>query len=390
MPLRNLRHLVLVLAVLPAACSAVPAAGEQPRNVVLLIGDGMGAEQCKAASVFAHGEDGMLAMQRLPVQGQMTTDPAGEEGTVTDSAAAGTAMATGSKAQIGVLSVQLPGDGEPLETILEQLQDRGMRTGLVTTTYLTHATPAAFAAHVESRDMHEQIAEQYLHEARPDVLLGGGGDHMTPAAAREAGYTVVTGRRGLQAIDPDTVGRLCGLFGKGHMPYEYEYAMRIDDGYDRLPHLSEMTDAALEVLGRGDKGFFLMIEGGRIDHAGHGNHLKNNIVETLEFDNAVKRVLHWAQGRRDTLVVVTADHECGGLKVCYPAGASYWPKVTWSTQGHTGVPVPVFAWGLGAKHFAGEIDNTDIPALIRRAIEEEVPAPAAPETKADRVAAGQP
>jgi alkaline phosphatase len=348
------------------------AAGGQRRNVILLIGDGMGFEHVKAASLFAYGEDGKLAMQRLPVKGRMTTHPAEGPQEVTDSAAAATAMATGVKASNGVLSVRLPGDGQSLPTVLEQLAARGMRTGLVTTTYMTHATPAGFAAHVKSRKMVEDIAAQYLRRTRPDVLLGGGGKGLTPEAARAAGYTVVVGRRGLCRLNPSGVARLCGLFGEGHMPYEYDCAMRIDSGYDRLPHLSEMTRVALAVLERGESGFFLMVEGGRIDHAAHSNDLPNAVVETLEFDNAVKEVLRWAHGRKDTLVIVTADHECGGLKVIKARGRLSWPEVTWASKEHTGVPVPVYAWGLVAERFAGELDNTDIPKRIHRAVDAKV------------------
>jgi alkaline phosphatase len=287
---------------------------------------------------------------------------------VTDSAAAATAMATGVKVSNGALSVGLPGDGESLPTLLERFASEGMRTGLVTTTYMTHATPAAFAAHVKSRKMVGEIAEQYLTGARPDVLFGGGGHGLTERAARAAGYAVVTDRRGMQAPRSRRVGRVCGLFGEGHMPYEYECAMRIDNGYDRLPHLSEMTRAALHVLERGKGGFFLMIEGGRIDHAAHKNHLPNAVVETLEFDNALKEVMAWAAGRRDTLVVVTADHECGGLRVIEGRGRGHMPAVTWSGGKHTGAAVPVYAWGLGAELLSGQMDNTDIPKRIRRAV----------------------
>jgi alkaline phosphatase len=107
-----------------------------------------------------------------------------------------------------------------------------------------------------------------------------------------------------------------------------------------------------------------MVEGGRIDHASHKNHLPNTVLETLEFDNAVKEVMRWAAGRDDTLVLITADHECGGLQVVKHQGLGKFPQVTWASVGHTKAPVPVFAWGVGADQFSGRIDNTDVPGKV--------------------------
>ena len=148
------------------------SAPKRPTNVILFIGDGMGPEQVKAASHYAGGP---LSFERLPYHGRAMTWPASNPLDVTDSAAAATAMATGMKVSNGVLSVAIPGDGRPLPTILEQFKQMGRSTGLVTTTYITHATPAAFAAHVASRDKHDLIAQDYLQRTRPDVMLGGGG-----------------------------------------------------------------------------------------------------------------------------------------------------------------------------------------------------------------------
>jgi len=117
-------------------------------------------------------------------------------------------------------------------------------------------------------------------------------------------------------------------------------------------------------LATGEKGFFLMVEGARIDHASHANHLRNAVLETLEFDNAVEEVLRWAAGRDDALVLVAADHECGGLTVVESRGLGEMPEVTWASGGHTKAPVPLFAWGVGADRFAGKLDNTDVPKRI--------------------------
>jgi alkaline phosphatase len=356
--------------------AAAPLAAETPRNVVLLIGDGMGFEQVKAAGLYACGRDGRLAMQRLPHAAEMTTDSLDAPAEPTDSAAAGTAMACGVKVHNGVVSMTAAEDGRPLETMLEHFQDRGKRTGLVTTTYLTHATPASFGAHARNRNRYDEIARGYLENTRPVVLMGGhlGEDKqgrprgMSAAAAKKAGYRVATSREELARVVQRARGpnvRLCGLFGTGHMPYEHAYAIRADNGYDTLPHLSEMTRAAIRFLERtSPEGFFLMVEGGRIDHAGHDNLLPHNVAETLEFDSTVRDVVRWAAPRGDTLVVVTADHECGGLKVEAPRGVGRLPEVSWSSTHHTRAPVPVYAGGPGAERFRGIIDNTDLFALL--------------------------
>ena len=357
-----------------AAVAAAGCAGERgeasaaggPRNVILMIGDGMGFEQVRAAGLYAHGREGGLAMESLPHRAEMTTHPAAGARVVTDSAASGTALATGRKADLGAVSVAKPGDGRDLRTALEAFRDRGARTGLVTTTYLTHATPACFGAHAAKRDMTEEIAADYLRGSRPNVLMGGvreEGRGVTVEAAEAAGYAVVTTREAMEALDP-AAEYVAGLFGEGHMPYEHDYATGTHAAYDTLPHLSEMTRAALKVLGRGGEGFFLMVEGGRIDHAGHANHLERNVFETLEFDRAVAVVLEWARGRRDTLVLVTADHECGGLRILEARGKGRMPAVEWATGGHTGVAVPLWAGGAGAKAVAGRLDNTDLYRLM--------------------------
>jgi alkaline phosphatase len=160
------------------------------------------------------------------------------------------------------------------------------------------------------------------------------------------------------AVDTATTVRLCGLFGTSHLPYEY-------DGYGaEYPHLSEMTDVALDILDNDPRGFFLMVEGGRIDHACHANDLPRAVLETVEFDAAVQSVIDWMGPRTDTLVVVTADHETGGLRVVEGNGEGEFPTVTWSTGGHTGDDVPVYATGPNADLVTGVFENTLIFEII--------------------------
>ena len=328
-----------------------------PTNVIFCIGDGMGFEKVKAAGMYAYGEVGGLSFEGFPYQGEVTTHSA--DSPTTDSAAAATAMATGSKVNNGVISTALPGDGRELYTLLECFKDQGKSTGLVSTTFITHATPAAFGAHEPQRGNLAEIAEDYLNQTRPNVLLGGGGNGMTDAAAEAASYTVVTNRDGLLALDTDNITRVSGQFGDTNLPYEF-------DGLGDLPHLSEMTTAALKILTKNPTGFFLMIEGGRIDHAGHSNDIERNVYETLEFSRTVQVATDWVQGRTDTLIIVTADHETGGLKVLENNGIGVFPTVSWSTGGHTTTNIPVYAWGPNAACISGVMDNTDFFNVVMR------------------------
>ncbi len=364
----------------PAGPAGPDARPDQPkglaaRNVILLIGDGMGQAQIDAASLYAYGRTGQLALEQLPHRGLMSTHPAGDDPKrVTDSAAAGTALATGKKVDNKVISVAIPGDGSELETVLSRAGRHGRKTGLVTTAVVTHATPASFGAHQKNRNQYDKIAESMLTQVRPNLIFGAAGVKdkegnvlgVTPDKARQAGYTVVRTRKEMARLQPGALGYVSGQFhAGGHMPYMHEYKTGATDVYDTVPTLSEMTAKALELLGGSEDGFFLMVEGARIDHAGHGNKIEENMAETLEFDRAVREVLDWAKGRTDTLVIITADHECGGLRVD-PAGAAKGeiPSHTWSSEGHTGVFVPIFATGVGAAGVRDVIDNTDVYRLM--------------------------
>ncbi len=345
------KHRFVVSLFLTFILLAVAGCGVTPKNVVLFIGDGMGPEQVKAAGIYANGAEGTLVFETFAYQTEVTNHSASSE--IPDSAATATAMATGRKVNNRVVSVAIPGDGAALTTMLEYFQEAGKSCGLVTTTSITHSTPACFGAHRKSRYDPAGIAEDYLNLTRPQVLFGGGGDGIGPKAAADAGYLVVQNREELFAIDTENSGMVSGQFGDSYMPHEIE-------GLGDLPHLSQMTAVALRILDNDPDGFFLMVEGGAIDDAGHENNLKDNIFETLEFSRSVTAVLDWAKGRDDTLIVVTADHETGGLKVLGNNGKNELPDVSWSTQSHTAADVPVYAAGPGARSFADVIDNTDI------------------------------
>ncbi len=340
----------------PFACLLLllgQALAGSPKNVILCIGDGMGEGQIAAARCFSGAS---LSFELFPYRSRMTT--ANAAGGITDSAAAATAIATGRKVSNQVLSLAVPGDGAELETLLEACQRQGKATGLITTCYLTDATPAAFAAHAANRFADAgAIAWQYLNRTRPDVLLGAGATGLDDQSAAAAGYSVVTDRAALQAAVPADGMKLCGVFGWGYLPYE-------SDGLGTLPSLAEMTAQALTVLERAPQGFFLMLEGGKIDLASHGNDIVRVIGETLGFDAAVRAVLRWAQGREgDTLVLVLADHETGGLNVLGDNGPGNVPEVAWSSGNHTESPVTLYGWGATAHLVPRVRDNTQIRAI---------------------------
>jgi len=329
--------------------TAALSAGAAPiRNVILCIGDGMGPEQVKSACCFAGTN---LVFEGFPYQSRVTTFAA--DGALTDSAAAATALATGHKVYDGVLSLALPGDGSEVETLLEHFSKLDKSTGLVTTSYMTDATPAGFGAHESSRGDYAEIANDYLGQTRPNVLFGGGGNGLDVTAAQGAGYRVATDAVSLAALKGSLGEHVAGLFGEGPMPYVY-------DGLGDLPTLSQMTEVALDRLSKDPDGFFLMVEGGLIDHACHANDLPRCVMETLAFDEAVRVIVAWAKSRTDTLVLVTADHETGGLTVLADNGVGVYPDVEWGTGGHTFTPVPVYGLGVNAGLVVKTVDNVDV------------------------------
>ncbi|MFP4153006.1 MAG: alkaline phosphatase [Alkalispirochaeta sp.] len=333
------------------------------RRIILVIGDGMGAAQLEAASRYHTGTENGLVLQSLPLTATMETGSASHA--ITDSAAAGTALATAVKVRNGVVGMRFPGDGSELPSVTEELAAKGWATGLVTTAYTTHATPASFGAHVESRMDFGGIADDYLTQTRPDVILGGGGYGMDPDIVGDAGYTVVRDAASLAStareISPGD--KIAGLFGEGHIPY-------LADGRPgEIPDLVEMAETAVDILARDEDGFFLMIEGARIDHAGHANDIRRLIPEVLELDAVVEMLLSHPELQEDTLLVVTADHETGGLAVSRDRGAGRLPEVTWSTTGHTATPVPLYATGSGADALKAVVDNTHLRGALLSALE---------------------
>ncbi|MHC4462307.1 MAG: alkaline phosphatase [Planctomycetota bacterium] len=346
--------------VLGPAIGLVSATQVEPKYVIFLIGDGMGFEQVKAAGMYAYGQAGTLSFEMLPFIGELTTYSADSD--IPDSAAAGTALATGIKVNNGIISLAIPGNESELKTLLEYSKAAGKSTGLVTTSLWYDATPATFGAHAPDRYNYSNIASDYWHQTRPNVVFGGSHTSTYEAGAVSAGYTVVTDCSAMQALDTETETMVFGQFGESYMPFEYE-------GLGTLPHLSEMTATALNILDNDPDGFFLMVEGGRIDHACHFNLTEHAVLETIEFDNTVQVVMDWAAGRTDTLILVCADHETGWLEVLANNGAGVLPTVSWGRIGpvvstHSAANVPVYAWGVNAEMISGVMDNTGMFGVL--------------------------
>jgi alkaline phosphatase len=315
--------------------------------VIVLIGDGMGRGAMDAASLFRYGETGRLFMQTLPYRGEVRTGgPSG----LTDSAAAATVMATGVYTWNG--RVGLDRDGIPVETLVEHARSKGWAAGVVTTTSLPHATPAGFTAHTLGRGEMSEIAEDQVRRTKPQVMLGGGSAYYGNLMdeVERSGYTVVNDRIQLEDAVATRTTRLFGAFAPDMMTMT---ASRPADTTE--PDLPQMARAALTVLDRDPQGFFLMIEGGRIDHGGHANNLIDVVNETLTFDDTIAMVTQWARARGNVTLLVTADHETGGLEIVVPHPAGEYSEVRWRWGNHTNARVAIFGDGPGADVIDGAV-----------------------------------
>lgn len=311
-----------------AEVSARPA-----RNVVLMIGDGMGAEQVWAAWLANRGA---LNITTLPVTGFSVTNSASH--LITDSAAGGTAIACGCKTKNGQLGITA--EGTPVDSLAVQMHRAGKSTGLVVTKSITDATPAAFYAHVKSRRQTADIA-QALVQSDFEVVVGGGSADFSAEQ--------------LAALE-----KKCQMFELAAPGSCVEAAKR--PGW-----LASRVQNALDVLSKDKDGFFLMVEGSKIDIEGHVNSLTGVVQETQDFDQAVGVVLRWMQKHPDTLLVVTADHQTGGLSILGGDKEKGEVKGHFSTYLHNGIAVPVYAAGAGAAAFAGVQENTAFFTKIQNA-----------------------
>jgi alkaline phosphatase len=349
---------IIAMAVLIPALSSFTPMGTKPRkakNIILMIGDGMGVAQMYAAWTMNHR---MLNMTTCPFTGLSLTYSADDY--ITDSAAGATAMSTGEKTKNGYLAVDTA--GKPLKTILEIAEEKNLATGLVSTSAITHATPAGFIVHEKLRDDYESIAADFL-KTDIDVFIGGGADHfrkrkdnrdLTKELAAK-GYQLAFS---IEEAAKFQKGKLAALTAPEHNP-------KMSDGRGNM--LSEATQTALNILSKNSNGFFLMVEGSQIDWGNHANDEHYVIDETIDFDHAVGVALDYARKNENTLVIIIADHESGGMTITNGKLYDATVKAEFSTHFHTAVPVPVYAFGPGAEMFTGVYENTSIFQKMMRA-----------------------
>ena len=321
--------------------------GREVKNIIFMIGDGMGIPALYAGMTVA---DHPLNVEKCPIAGMQKTFSA--DNYITDSAAAGTALACGTKTKNGAIGVDA--QGKPLKSILTIAGENGLSTGMVVVTDITDATPASFVAHNGSRGNADDIALAFP-KANMDVFIGGGYNHFAKRAdrinlvdsLRSKGYEVDTS---LVTAVQSKASKLAVLTHPLACPYRLN---------GRGNMLSTGTKKAIEMLDKNKKGFFLMVEGSHIDHGGHDNNTDVLVDEVLDFDEALGLVLDYAAKDGNTLVVVTADHETGGVTLVGGDIKTHKVKLNFSSKGHTAVMVPVFAYGPGAEKFTGIFDNTD-------------------------------
>ncbi|MCL1142220.1 alkaline phosphatase [Shewanella gaetbuli] len=394
----------------------------QPRNIIIMVGDGMGPAYTSAYRYYKNNpeteEVEQTVFDRLLV-GMASTYPAKESGYVTDSAASATALSTGVKSYNGAISVDV--NKRKLTTLLEKAKSAGLATGVAVSSQVNHATPAAFLSHNESRKNYVEIAQSYLN-TDADVILGGGQRYFSPELISQftaKGYQHITE---FEQLDSVTTPKVLGLFADVQLPW-------VIDNPD-AKHLSTLTKKALSLLNQNPNGFVLLVEGSLIDWAGHSNDIATAMAELDEFAHTIEVVEQFVRQHKDTLMVVTADHNTGGLSVgandeyawnpevlhrvkaspeaiaAQAIASEEWQKIVtdllgfepniqqfsqltnarmqgnktlaialrkiidtysntgWTTLGHTGEDVQVFATGPGAKLFSGHQDNTDIANKI--------------------------
>ncbi len=380
--------------------------GSRARNVIFIQGDGMGIAHRELIRLATKGRDGELAMNKLRFSGFVHTDPADSEEAVTDSAAAATAYSTGVRTYNGAIGVDV--DGRSVPTLLEQARAAGKSTGLVTTSQVTDASPAAFAAHVPDRGDQSEIARQIIENSKVDVVLGGGEDWWLPAGtpgawqdnpakdpteqskgtkgnlidrAQQLGYRYVRNADELAAVGR---GRVLGLFANEEM-FEHHNEGE-GDLYGPTVPLKTMSTKALDILSRDRDGFFLFVEEEGIDEMSHHGNATLTVKSGKALDETVAAAMAFAARTPRTLVLVVGDHETGGLAIenvdeedengsgeqaedqIKIANSDLMMTIDWTTGNHTGAATPITAQGPGAERLGRVLRNTDIHDAVLRAM----------------------
>lgn len=326
---------------------ASPRTKKPVKNIILMIGDGMGTSAVYAGYTLNHGH---LNLERIKNIGFSKTYSTSY---ITDSGAGGTAIATGNKTYNGAIGVD--STGKPVKTILEWAEANRKATGLVATCAITHATPASFISHQANRSDYELIAADFL-KTDIDVFIGGGLNHFQKRKdnidltekLREKGYAMAYSLAEIRNVQK---GPVAALLDTVHAPKWIE---------GRGDRLTESVTEAIRLLSIDPDGFFLMVEGSQIDWGGHANDINYLGTEMVDFDRAIGAALDFAEKNGETLVVVTADHETGGLALLGGNISTGEIKAGFTGTDHTGVMVPVFSFGPYSENFTGIQENTDL------------------------------
>ena len=347
---------------------------EKAKNIILLISDGMSLSQVSSYRLLKGGPNERIAVDKFPISGIVLTHS--QDAIVTDSASSATAFSTGKKTNNGALG--LDQDNQVLENFTEIIDKYGYVSSLISTSEITHATPAAYASHVDLRWKTDEISLQMMdsdvmtilgggrHFFMPEEIGGKRSDEVNLLEEIKTSHTILTKKTDMDNFDHSNKGKVVGLFA--------DEALRDTDtpeNHSLEPTSSEMLNFAIkrseQFNSSGCNGFFVMVEGSQVDWAGHANNLDYLKREMEDFDEAVRTALDFAKNNQETLVIVTADHETGGLLIEPATPTNYTsPEVKFSFNtgigygSHTGVPVPVYAYGPGAINFTGTLDNTDI------------------------------
>ena len=354
---------------------------DKAKNIILFIGDGMSISQITALRLSQGGPNSRVAVDEFPYSGKVLTHSA--NAIVTDSASSGTAFSTGIKTNNRALGVDV--NGNPVENITEILDRSGFVSSVISTSEVTHATPAAFVAHASSRYLSDEISIQMSNSKIKNILGGGRKFFMAEedGGIREDGINLIekvksnskliTHKDELEDIALYGGEQVFGLFSDEHLR-----DTNTPENHMTEPSIKEMLEFSINrsknFIQSGCNGFFVMAEASQIDWAGHGNDYEYLMREMLDLEEGIKWALEFAKKNVDTLVIVTADHETGGLLIEPSDPRKYEnPDVKFSFNtgigrgSHTGVPVPIFAMGPGSENFTGTLDNTDVHRALLEA-----------------------
>tara|TARA_A100001015_G_scaffold188886_1_gene210342 strand:- start:928 stop:1977 length:1050 start_codon:yes stop_codon:yes gene_type:complete len=328
--------------------SFIPLFGQDnvQKNIILIIGDGMGVPQITAGMYKLKNQ---TALENFPIIGLSKTHSS--NALITDSAAAGTAIACGEKTANGTVGISMR--NQKLTSILELSKQKGYKTGIIATSTIVHATPAAFYANVLSRNQYEDIALQ-LSDSDVDYFIGGGRKFFLNRKDKRnllkemTSYDIVNSIKKFDESKSDKIAYLTSS--------EDPYPIR----NGRIPNLSDAVEKMLPKLSNNDNPYFLLIEASQIDWGGHKNDIDYVLTEFIDMDKAINKVIEFTKNDKNTIVIVTGDHETGGLAITSGRIRNFQIKTEFSTIGHSAVMIPVFAKGAHSEIFSGIYDNTEI------------------------------